>query len=120
MPAGVGEVRLEIEVRLRTSVPVDTVWRRAADPSDWPPMPGADLEYEVIQSDLPHLLRYRISGGLPLREHEGTVRVAEVPEGVTEIVLHESFRARIWGTGGHLRGRRERALLDLARAWSLT
>lgn len=81
-------------------------------------MPGADLTYLVHESVAPSLLRYSLATGLPVRDHEGMVRLEPSGVGGTEIVVREAFRARLWGTSGYLRGRRERALVDLTRAWA--
>ncbi len=113
-------MRVEVEVRLRTSRDAEDLWTVVHDPRSWPPMPGADLTFRVTHAEPPRLLRYALVGGLPVREHEGVARLEDSGAGVTEIVLHESFRARLWGTAGHLRGRRERALVDLARTWAGT
>lgn len=110
-------MRVEVEVRLRTASVAEDLWDKVRDPASWPPMPGADLTYRVTESAPPRLLRYALVDGLPVREHEGAVRLEPVGIG-TEIVVHESFRARLWGTAGFLRGRRERALVDLARVWA--
>lgn len=100
---------------MRTTQDAAGVWSKAAEPSTWPPMPGAHLVYEVVEVSPPALLRYAIESGLPVREHAGTLALEPTAGGGTEIVVHESFRARLWGTAGYLRGRRERTLLDLAR-----
>ena len=110
-------MRVEVEVRLRTALAGAEVWATAGDPTAWPPMPGADLVYEVLESESPSRLRYSIVSGLPVRDHEGLLLLEPTAGGGTEIVLHESFRGRLWGTTGYLRGRRERALVDLARTW---
>lgn len=81
-------------------------------------MPGADLSIVSTVDTDRHTVRYRIESGLPVREHEGTAVVAPSGTGGTEILIEESFRARLWGTGGYLRTRRERALIDTARAWA--
>jgi hypothetical protein len=111
-------MRVEVEVRLRTARDAEDLWAMVRDPQSWPPMPGADLTYRVTEVEQPRLLRYALVGGLPVREHEGVARLEPSGVGGTEIFLHESFRARLWGTAGYLRGRRERALVDLARVWA--
>lgn len=111
-------MRVEVEVRLRTTEAPESVWSRVCDPTTWPPMPGADLTYLVRETDAPRLLRYSLATGLPVRDHDGVVHLEPSGTGGTEIVVHEAFRARLWGTSGYLRGRRERALVDLTRAWS--
>lgn len=103
---------------MRTERSVESVWTSVVDPSTWLAMPGAEVTYRVLQSEPPTLLRYVISGGLPVCEHAGSVVLEPTSSDGTEIVLHEAFRGRIWGTTGYLRGRRERALVDIARSWA--
>jgi hypothetical protein len=81
-------------------------------------MPGAELAIVSRVDPARSTVQYEISSGLPVLEHEGSVVIAPSGSGGTEIVIEESFRVRIWGTGGYLRGRRERTLVDLARAWA--
>lgn len=80
-------------------------------------MPGTTLALRVDPGASHREYRYQIVSGLPVREHSGTVLLVDTDTGGTEIVLVESFRPRIWGTGGYLRGRRERAMIDAARQW---
>jgi hypothetical protein len=85
-------------------------------------MPGAPFELQVTEPDTsrrdsPHRVEYEITDGLPVRDHRGELVLTGTPTGGTELRFHESFRPRIWGTGGYLRGRRERTLVDTARAW---
>jgi hypothetical protein len=84
----------------------------------WPVMPGADLVLALSPCETDHRIEYRITAGLPVREHRGELVVTSTPTGGTELLFTEAFRPRIWGTGGYLRGRRERALIDAAQSWS--
>lgn len=97
--------------------PMATVWKLACDRAAWPPMSGAQLVIELRSIVAFHRLGYGITSGLPVREHRGELVLAETPTGGTELVFTESFRPRIWGTGGYLRGRRERALIDAGLRW---
>jgi hypothetical protein len=111
-----------VDVRISVARPVAEVWQLACDPMAWPPMPGAPFELQLSQAelsemDLPRRVAYAITAGLPVREHRGELVLTPTPSGGTELAFGESFRPRIWGTGGYLRGRRERALVDTARAW---
>lgn len=89
----------------------------ACDDAAWPAMPGAQLVLEVTPAEVFRRIEYGICAGLPVRDHHGELTMTETRTGGTELVFTESFRPRIWGTGGYLRGRRERALLDTARWW---
>ena len=106
-----------LDVRISVARPVAEVWQLACDPKAWPPMPGAPFELRLSQAEPPRRLAYAITAGLPVREHRGELELTATPSGGTELVFCESFRPRIWGTGGYLRGRRERALVDTARTW---
>lgn len=115
-----------VEVRISIARPVAEVWRLAQSSRAWPPMPGAPFELQVTDPEAeqefsgrtsPRRVEYAITNGLPVREHRGELVLTETPTGGTELEFRESFRPRIWGTGGYLRGRRERALVDTARTW---
>lgn len=110
-------MRVEAEVRLRSPRSSAEIWPHACDPSTWPPMPGAELVYAVLEAEPPRLVRYSIVAGLPVRDHRGEIVLEPTATGGTEIVVRESFRGRVWGTSGYLRGRRERALVQSAAAW---
>ena len=98
--------------------PLDDVWTLACAVRSWPVMPGADLAIAITPSSAEHRLEYGITAGLPVRDHHGELAMTSTPTGGTELVFNEAFRPRIWGTGGYLRGRRERALIDAAQSWS--
>lgn len=106
-----------VDVRISVARPVAAVWQLACDPKAWPPMPGAPFELQLSEAEPPHRVVYAITEGLPVREHRGELALTATASGGTELVFSESFRPRIWGTGGYLRGRRERALVDTARTW---
>jgi hypothetical protein len=110
-------MRYQVEVRISVERPLDDVWSLACDVSSWPAMPGADLAIALTPLEATHRIHYGISAGLPVRDHHGELAVTSTPTGGTELVFIEAFRPRIWGTGGYLRGRRERALIDAAQAW---
>ncbi len=97
--------------------PLHEVWGLACDVSSWPAMPGADLAITLTPVATEDRIEYGISAGLPVRDHHGQLAMTSTPDGGTELVFAESFRPRIWGTGGYLRGRRERALIDTAQSW---
>jgi hypothetical protein len=80
-------------------------------------MPGAPFELQIGDVEPPGRVGYAITEGLPVREHRGELVLSATPSGGAELEFRESFRPRIWGTGGYLRGRRERALVDTARSW---
>jgi hypothetical protein len=111
-------VRYEVEVRISIERPLDDVWALACEVSSWPAMPGADLAIALTPFATEHRIEYSISAGLPVRHHHGELALTSTPTGGTELVFIEAFRPRIWGTGGYLRGRRERALIDTAQSWS--
>jgi hypothetical protein len=111
-------VRHEVAVRIASARTVEEVWADASDVDAWPSMPGAELSIASSVEAAQNTVQYEIVSGLPVLEHEGRVVIAPSGSGGAEIVIEESFRARIWGTGGYLRGRRERTLVDLARAWA--
>lgn len=110
-------MRHQVRVLVASPRQVDEVWAKASDGDSWLPMAGAELVMAREIDDELRTVRYRIESGLPIREHAGTVELTSTEFGGTEILIEESFRARIWGTGGYLRSRRERALLDLALSW---
>jgi len=113
-------VRHEVGVRISIARPLPEVWDVARDVSSWPPMPGADLAITLAPTEDGCRIEFCITAGLPVRDHHGELTMTSTPTGGTELVFTESFRPRIWGTGGYLRGRRERALVDAARGWSRT
>lgn len=110
-------MRQVVDVRISVSQPLAEVWDLACDATAWPAMPGAQLVLEVRPVATARRIEYVISAGLPVFEHHGELDLSQTPTGGTEIVFNESFRPRIWGTGGYLRGRRERALIDTAQWW---
>jgi hypothetical protein len=105
-----------VEVRMAFSQPVATLWEVVRDPSGWPSMPGASITFDSTNEPSTHTVSYRLIAGLPVRDHEGRLALQPRATGGTEAVITEQFRPRIWGTGGYLRARRERAVLDLL-AW---
>lgn len=113
-------MKYAVEVRISVPVSAGTVALLVRDPENWPAMPGAAITLVVEAGATAREYRYAIVSGLPVREHSGTVVLADTDTGGTEIVLTESFRPRIWGTGGYLRGRRERSMIDAARRWGQT
>lgn len=108
-------MRQVVEVRISVAQPIGEVWTLACDGAAWPAMPGAQLVLEVTPIEASRRLEYGICAGLPVRDHHGELTVRETPSGGTELLFTESFRPRIWGTGGYLRGRRERVLIETAQ-----
>lgn len=106
-----------VEVRISVPNVATDIWKLASDQSLWPEMPGAHLTLEVTQLESQRRLGYCIRAGLPVRDHRGELTFRPTPTGGTELMFTESFRPRIWGTGGYLRGRRERALIEAAQVW---
>ena len=106
-----------MEVRIGVSASAGEVAALAADPDQWPPMAGASLCLRIEATPVAHHFEYTIESGLPVVDHHGEVTLTDTGRGGTELVFIESFRPRIWGTGGFLRGRRERALIETARRW---
>ena len=106
---------MEVRISVRASVP--EVSALAADAAQWPPMPGTNVELRVVPTSEADSYEYSIVSGLPVKDHRGTVALHDSGHGGTEVVLTESFGARVWGTGGFLRARRERALVETARHW---
>lgn len=110
-------MRQVVDVRISVARPVVEVWRLACDGDAWPAMPGAGVVLELAPSEQMGRLEYRILSGLPVLDHHGVLALLPTPTGGTELVFTESFRPRIWGTGGYLRGRRERVLIDTVERW---
>ncbi len=110
-------MRQVVEVRISVAQPLAEIWKLASDDAAWPAMPGAQLVLEVTPVEAFRRLEYGISAGLPVRAHRGELTLNPTPTMGTELIFTESFRPRIWGTGGYLRGRRERALVDTALSW---
>ena len=113
-------MRNAVEVRMSVSASVEVIAALAADPSTWAQTPGADVCLRVESTSVPDHFAYTIESGLPVRDHRGELALRGTGHGGTEVVFAESFRPRIWGTGGFLRGRRERVLIDTARGWDAT
>ncbi|MEO8106407.1 MAG: hypothetical protein ABI720_03735 [Actinomycetes bacterium] len=109
--------RNAVEVRISVSSSVSVVSAMAGDPATWVQMPGADLCLRVDPTGVVDRYQYTLESGLPIRDHHGEVVLTDTGHGGTEVVFAESFRPRIWGTGGFLRGRRERVLIETARRW---
>lgn len=80
-------------------------------------MAGANVRLRVESTSVAGYFEYAIESGLPIIDHHGEVALTDTGRGGTEVVFTESFRPRLWGTGGFLRGRRERALIETARRW---
>jgi hypothetical protein len=104
-----------VRIGVSASVPEMSARGGVADP--WVRMPGTNAELQVSAAPEADGYQYRIVSGLPVKDHRGCVTLVDNGHGGTEVVLTESFRARIWGTGGFLRARRERALVETARHW---
>lgn len=98
--------------------PSASVWLLACDCDSWARMPGAEMVLVLTPTEPGKRLSYAITAGLPVREHRGDLVLLDTPTGGTELVFNESFRPRIWGTGGYLRGRREQTLIDTAQTWA--
>jgi len=138
--------RREVELEAWLPAPPDAVWRLLADHEGmprWLPVrevvrrrPGAPdpdglgavrtvksgglaFDEEIVEWKPGERLGYRLTGGAPLRDHRGVVRLAAEGEG-TRIVWSVGFRPWIPGTG-FLVEREVRRLLEgglrgLARA----
>ena len=63
---------------------------------------GLAIEEEVSAFDPPMRMSYRISAGLPIRDHQGEIRVAPL-EGASEVRWTVCFRPLVPGTGPLLR-----------------
>jgi uncharacterized protein YndB with AHSA1/START domain len=61
-----------------------------------PAPPFEETITEVIPNEL---IRYRITKGSPLRDHEGSMRFTPNPDGGTHLHYEISFRGRIPGLG---------------------
>jgi len=70
---------------------------------------GLAVEEEITGFEPPERLSYRISGGLPLREHSATIELAPA-DGATDLVWRVAFSPRVPGTGPLLRRAIERML----------
>ena len=98
--------RYEVAARVRCAAPPADVWPLLQDLDRWVAVREANLRVEVLATETPTTLRYRLVGGLPVHEHEATVTLLRVDEG-TDICWEQSFRPRIPFTGGFLRTRLE-------------
>jgi len=73
---------------------------------------GVAVEEEVTAFDPPRSMKYRVVAGVPIRDHEGTVRFA--PEGSgTRVTWSIHFRPLVPGTGWLLRAVLTRQLRQL-------
>ena len=61
-----------------------------------PAPPFEETVTEVIPDEL---IRYRITKGSPLRDHEGTMRFTPNPDGGTHLHYEITFRGRVPGLG---------------------
>jgi uncharacterized protein YndB with AHSA1/START domain len=61
-----------------------------------PAPPFEETVTEVIPNEL---IRYRITKGSPLRDHEGSMRFTPNPDGGTHLHYEISFRGRVPGLG---------------------
>lgn len=98
---------------MRCAAPPEQVWPLLADLDRWSAVPGAAVRLEPVDADPPNRLRYRIVGGIPVRDHVAEVLLVAVGGG-TDICWSHRFRARIPGTGGFLRTRLEKQAADAA------
>jgi len=125
-----------IELRQEIPAPPDVVWAVYTDHEGWqrwagmgevvlrqqghpPPnglgairvirSAGVAVEEEVTAFDPPKYMEYRLTAGVPIREHRGEVRF-EPSSGGTRIDWTVEFRPLIPGTGRLLRWVFERAL----------
>ena len=73
---------------------------------------GLAVEEEITGFDPPKRLSYRISGGLPIRDHRAEIQVAPHADG-SEVRWIVSFRPRIPGTGALLAFLIRRGLQDM-------
>ncbi len=73
---------------------------------------GLAIEEEVTAFDPPKRMSYRISAGLPIRDHQGEIRVAPL-EGASEVRWTVCFRPLVPGTGPLLRYLLRRGLADV-------
>lgn len=106
--------RYEVTARVRCGAPPEAVWALLTDLPRWTAVRETHLATEVVSAVPPTDLRYRITGGLPVREHEAHVELLPA-DGGTDVVWSHTFRARLPGTGGFLRGRLESQAADSAR-----
>ncbi len=70
---------------------------------------GVAVEEEVVAYDPPKRMEYRVTAGIPVRDHHGEI-VLEPVAGGTQVVWRVRFRPRIPGTGWLLRRGMEGAL----------
>jgi len=105
--------RYEVSARVRCAAPPEDVWPLLVDLDRWSSVRETTLRVEVLSAQPPSRLRYRIVQGLPVKDHAGDVQLVPV-DGGTDIQWSHSFRARIPGTGGFLRGRLESQAADAA------
>ena len=78
---------------------------------------GLAIEEEVTGFDPPKRMEYRISGGLPIRDHRAEMRLEPCAAG-TRLVWTAEFSARIPLSGALLRRALQRALEQMADALS--
>ena len=61
--------------------------------------PAPPFEETVTEVIADELIRYRITKGSPLRDHEGTMRFTPNPDGGTHLHYEITFRGRVPGLG---------------------
>ena len=76
---------------------------------------GMAIEEEITAFDPPKRMAYRIVAGLPVRDHEGEIRL-ELSGEATRLVWEVRFRPLVPGTGWLLRRLLARALGQVADA----
>ena len=104
-----------VKVNVRAAATVADVWQLVSDPAGWRSFPGTDVEYRLLHQQPHERFDYEVLTGLPTRDHRGHVELRAMAPASTEIVWSESFRPRMFGTGGFLRTRIESHLAAAAR-----
>jgi hypothetical protein len=133
------------EATAHSEAPRDAVWRVVADAAGWsrwgawksaeieregdpPPgglgsikvmvserRPAVTSREEVTEFEPPSRFRYRLLSGMPLRDYEGTITLAESPGGGTDITWRSQFEPKIPLTGWFFRAVLQRFIADTAR-----
>ena len=130
-----------IEARARSSADREEVWRVVADATGWsrwgawqkaeleregePPPGGLGAvkaltrrpvvsREEVTSFEPPTRFGYRLLSGLPLRDYEASIVLAEAPGGGTDITWRSQFEPKIPGSGALFRRSLQRFMEDAA------
>jgi hypothetical protein len=134
-----------VQANARSAAPREAVWGVVADPRGWarwgawktaeieregdpPPgglgaikvlvserRPAVTSREEVTVFEPPSRFGYRLLSGLPLRDYEATITLADAPDGGTDITWRSQFEPKIPFTGGFFRRILQTFMADAAQ-----